>query len=242
MLYVLPWGYLFGPKGQNIILINSFFLLVQPFNIPKIKAYHRIGPHNEIIISIQVGSLLGDGWGEKRFNATRFHIHASAKNIEYIMWQKNLQFEHGYCSEKKPKIMKQIGKNNKIYYSIKIRTWSFSSQNYIYDEFYTTKTKIVPSYNFLFSHLTPLALAIWIMDDGSKDGKGLRISTNYFKKEEVIKLQQIQYNRYKLTSTIRNQKDQYILFFPKKEMKLLYSIVQPYIVPSMLYKFREIIN
>jgi hypothetical protein len=34
---------------------------------------------------------------------------------------------HGYCNGKKLKIIKQIGKNNQIYYSIKIRTWSFSS-------------------------------------------------------------------------------------------------------------------
>ena len=89
------------------------------------------------------------------------------------------------------KILKQIGKNNKIYYSIKIRTWSFSSWNYIYNEFYTLKIKKVPSYEFLITHLTPLALAIWIMDDGSKDGSGLRISTNNFKKEDIFRLQKV---------------------------------------------------
>jgi ubiquinol-cytochrome c reductase cytochrome b subunit len=124
-------------------------------------------------------------------NSTRFHIHASAKNIEYIGWLQKLLSNQGYCNDKKIKLIKQIGKNNKIYYSIKIRTWSFSSWNYIYNEFYSSKIKIVPTYEFLITHLTPLALAIWIMDDGSKDGSGLRISTNCFKKEEILKLQKV---------------------------------------------------
>ena len=223
MLYVLPWG-LFGPKEQNENL---------PFNLPRTKALNRIGPHNENIISIIVGSLLGDGWGEKRIHSTRFHIHASAKNIEYISWLQKILNNHGYCSNKKIKIIK-------IYYSIKIRTWSFSSWNYIYNEFYSSKTKIVPTYEFLITHLTPLALAIWIMDDGSKDGSGLRISTNSFKKEEILRLQKVQLDRYNLSCTIRNQKEQFIIYIPKKEMNLLISIIKPYLVPSMLYKINEL--
>ncbi len=232
MLYVLPWGLLlFGPKEQN----NNI-----PFNLPKTKAFNRIGPHNENILSIIVGSLLGDGWGEKRINSTRFHIHASAKNIEYIGWLQKLLNNQGYCSDKKFKFLKQIGKNNKIYYSIKIRTWSFSSWNYIYDEFYSSKIKIVPSYEFLITHLTPLALAIWIMDDGCKDSSGLRISTNCFKKQDILRLQKVQFDRYNLSCTIRNQKEQFIVYFQKKEMSLLISIIKPYLVPSMLYKINEL--
>ena len=72
------------------------------------------------------------------------------------------------------------------------------------------------------------------MDDGSKDGSGLRISTNSFKKEEILRLQKIQLDRYNLSCTIRNQKEQFIIYFPKKEMNLLISIIKPNLVPSML--------
>jgi hypothetical protein len=43
------------------------------------------------------------------------------------MWIHNILAINGYCNNDKPKINKQIGKNDKIYYSIKIRTWSFTS-------------------------------------------------------------------------------------------------------------------
>jgi ubiquinol-cytochrome c reductase cytochrome b subunit len=113
------------------------------------KSSERIGPHNIDVLSILVGSLLGDGWGEKRSNSTRFHIHCSAKNVEYIMWLHKYLSQKGYCSTVKPKILKQIGENGNIYYSIKIRTWSFTSLNYIYDSFYLDMVKVVPSLEFL---------------------------------------------------------------------------------------------
>jgi hypothetical protein len=42
----------------------------------------------------------------------------------------------------------------------------------------TKKKEIIP--NNLDMYLTPLALAIWFMDDGSKSGKGAKIATNCF--------------------------------------------------------------
>jgi LAGLIDADG DNA endonuclease family len=61
------------------------------------------------------------------------------------MWLHKNIYNLGYCSENKPKLLTQIGKENKKYYSIKFRTWSYSSFNYIYDEFYYNNIKQIPS-------------------------------------------------------------------------------------------------
>ena len=265
MLYVLPWG-LFGPKEQGffnkiishsfkeIYFDNSWSPIYFSFQVPlvcnlnprktkiclfytsKRKAFERIGPHNENILSLIVGSLQGNGLGEKRNNATRFHIYVAAKNVEYIMWFHKIISINGYCNTNKPKIIKILGKSNKIYYSIKFRTWSFSSQNYIYDEFYNSNIKFIPTYEFLLLHLTPLALAIWIMNDGSKDGSGFRISTNCFKKDEIERQQKVLLDRYNLFCKLRHQKELFILYFPLNDMNLLASIIKPSILPCMLYK------
>ena len=225
MQYVLPWG----KNLPNRINLLSTNLEILPFNKSRVKASERIGPHNSIILDIQIGSLLGDGWAEKRIGATRLHIHVSAKNVEYIMWLHKILAIQGYCNPNKPKINKQIGKNNKIYYSIKIRTWSFTSQNYIYEAFYKNRIKIIPSYEFLMDHLTPLALAIWVMDDGSKDGSGIRISTNCFKKEEILILLKVLKDKYDITANLRQQ---FVISIPKKEMVKFHEII----VKSMLGK------
>jgi len=72
MLYVLPWGFLFGPKWLNdnsIFLVSSFSTdelsssVVLAFISSKISALKRIGPHNIDVISVIIGNMLGDGWG-----------------------------------------------------------------------------------------------------------------------------------------------------------------------------------
>ena len=106
MLYVLPWGRLM-PNRIRLFTTNTIIDNL-PFNKSRTKALHRIGPHNSIIIDIQIGSLLGDGWAEKRLGATRLHIHASAKNVEYIMWIHNILALNGYCNNDKPNKPDQI--------------------------------------------------------------------------------------------------------------------------------------
>ena len=137
-------GYFFALKDNDYIFYNNEL----SFILPKILSINRIGPHNKLIFEILTGSLLGDGWGEKRNNSIRFHIHGSNNNIEYLMWLYKSINNLGYCSNIKPKLITHIGKENKKYYSIKFRTWSFISFNFIYDEFYLNNIKHIPSYNF----------------------------------------------------------------------------------------------
>jgi LAGLIDADG DNA endonuclease family len=65
-------------QDYNIYYIISVNLA---FIIPNISAIKRIGPHNEDIISILVGSLLGDGYAERlnhggvRFTFKQSNIH-----------------------------------------------------------------------------------------------------------------------------------------------------------------------
>ena len=235
--YVLPWGELLCPIG-----LNKYSFFISASGLPRMKSSERIGPHNIDVLSILVGSLLGDGWGEKRSNSTRFHIHCSAKNVEYIMWLHKYLSQKGYCSTVKPKILKQIGQSGNIYYSIKIRTWSFTSLNYIYDSFYLDMVKVVPSLEFLNQFCTPLALAIWFMDDGGKHSTGgVLLHTNSFTYKEIQILQEFLLEKYRLKSSYTKKPTLdldrgYIIYILKECLSLFVSIVKPYMVPSMYYK------
>ena len=234
--YVLPWGEFLCPT--DLIPLN----FMCAFYSARIKSFQRIGPHNIDILSIICGSLLGNGCAENRLNSTRFHIHCGAKNIEYIMWLHAYLSKKGYCALKKPAILKQIGKRNKLYYSIKMRTWAFSSFNYIHQMFYQNKIKVVPNLTFLKEFCTPLTLAIWFMDQGGKCNKAdVLFHTNCFLKEEVQILQQFLLEKYKLESTLHKRFPSdsnrgYIIYICKSDLPLFIQIVKPYIVPSMYYK------
>ena len=57
------------------------------------------------------------------------------------------------------------------------------------------------------NYLTPLALAIWIMDDGGWTKYGVRIATNDFKLTEVEFLIKVLKNKFNLDCTIQYLKD-----------------------------------
>jgi hypothetical protein len=69
----------------NNINFNDIILLQTPlfFILPRIKANKRIGPHNIDILSILVGSLLGDGTLYRYKNNFRFRIKDSNKHYLY---------------------------------------------------------------------------------------------------------------------------------------------------------------
>lgn len=214
------------------------------FHTKTLKSYQRIGPHNEDVLSTLVGNLLGDCWGEKRSGSSRFHLHVNSRNVEYLFWLQKFYAERGYCSPEKPKLSKQIAKEGKIYYSYKIRTWSFSSLNWLYDLFYISKStqivkRIPPTIETL---LTPRVLAIWIMDDGVASSAGVRLCTQGFSKEDLELLQQALFSKFGLMTTTHKSGANLVLYVSKKESALLYNLVDPYMHESMRYKLRNAPN
>lgn len=87
-------------------------------------------------------------------------------------------------------------------------------------------------------YLTPLALAIWIMDDGSRVGQGLKWSTNCFSYEDCLRLSNVLLEKFNLRTSVQSAgvPNQYVIYVYKESMPHLRSLVKPYMVPSMLYK------
>ncbi len=218
----------------------------------RISSLKRIGPHNLDILEIIIGSLLGDGSMEISkedldFSSYRFAFSLEKPNGEFLLWLHAEISKLGYCKPNIPQIMCRKGVDGSLRYIFRFRTYSYSSFSWIYESFYTTNTdintgkttrrKIIPT--FLSDYLTPKAIAIWIMDDGTyiKD-RGLRFCTNSFTLNEVKFLGSILDSKYNLSFTIHKTGvvNQYGLYLPKKNLEPLIKIVKPYIHPTMLYK------
>ena len=107
---------------------------------------------------------------------------------------------------------------------------------YIKNDITNNYIKIVPLN--IEEYLTPLALAIWFMDDGSKLGSGVRIATNNFTLKEVQFLCNILYKKYNLTATIHvgGKNKGFVLYIHTKSVPLFSSIVKSYMHPSLYYK------
>lgn len=214
------------------------------FYTARLPALQRIGPHNINIISTLVGNLLGNSCGEFRVNSTRFHMHVKSRNVEYLHWLHKFYAERGYCSPEKPKVSKQIGKGGKIYHCYKWRTWSFSSLNWLYNEFYgicPINNKIIKQVPLSIEKLlTAQALAIWIMNDGSVSSAGVLISTEGFSFHDVSRLHLIIRKNFNLLTIIQHHGKNFRLYLPKSESLKLSYIVKPYMIPSMYYNLKNI--
>ena len=214
--------------------------------MPRFNPLKRIGPHNYDILSILIGSLLGDGSMEKSVNGSRFVFYQAKVNEEYLLCLHNIISKLGYAKKENPKLYSRKGSTlvgiDEIRYYIRFRTFTYSSFDWIYDSFYPKGTrKVVP--NFIDLYLSPLALAIWMMDDGTSfKNKGFKFSTNSFTLKEIQYLALILKNKYNLDSSIHKSGliNQYNIYIPKSSFKDLIKIVHPHFHPSMYYKIQNI--
>lgn len=245
----------FPYEYKNIYLLNAFyststfkelsynynFLNKSDLNIEKkfrLRANKRIGPHNKEILSIIYGSLLGDGYAERRIkgNGTRISFYQESSHMSYLIWLHSLISELGYCNNVIPKITTRLGNKGKIRKIIRFNTWTYSSFNWIHDFWYVDGIKVIPKN--INEYLNPLALAIWISDDGSKVNKGIKLCTNSYTYSECLFLTEVLYKNFNLKSSIQSSgiKNQYIIYIWKESMDNLRDIILPYVHSSMKYK------
>lgn len=80
------------------------------------------------------------------------------------------------------------------------------------------------------------------MDDGSRLGSGLKLSTNSFTFEDTTRLALVLNKLYGLKSSVQSAGylNQYVIYIWSESMNKLRQLVKPYIVSSMLYKLGDI--
>lgn len=188
---------------------------------------------------ILFGILLGDG--NLRIDFKNKSKNASGK-IEHCQKQLKLlelkkELFGNLCSDIK-EISRLDKRTNKNYYSCYFRFKTNPALNDYYYMFYKNKVKIVPENLKL---LTPLAIAIWFMDDGIKATKGgYYFSTNSFTKKDTERLSNELKIRYNLKNSLHNKgKEQYMIYIHKSSANDFEKLIENYIIPEMSYKFHS---
>lgn len=233
---------------KNKLNINLLSHSKRSFYSSSLRSHERIGPMNREVQDVLVGSLLGDGFAEKRGPSTRILLKQSAQKINYIKHLHKILSRNGICSLETPKCYRRVGKNSRISYDSKFSTYSFCHFNHLHEAFYGLLEgkhhKKVP--NNISDLVTERVLAHWIMDDGSlynfqsKQG-GLKISTESFSFDHVVMLQNMCKQNFGLITTIHKHRmldktQKPVIYFPKQEVLKLSPMVRPYFEESMLYK------
>lgn len=177
---------------------------------------------------------------ERDGNGSRLCFYQAGDHIEYILWLHNTLLKHGYCKKDKPKIQTRM-LQGKLNYYCRFRTFTFSSFNWIHESFYYKGKKVIPTW--VAEYISPIALAIWIMDDGGWiNNRGLKLATNCFTLKEIKFLVSILEEKYGLSLAIHSagKIGQNYIYIPKKNLPILIPLVLPHIHPYFLYKLNKI--
>ena len=178
---------------------------------------------NTLQFDLVIGSLLGDGYLMKTTCGYSFRVNHGLSQIPYVDWKYEILASF---VQTKPK------RCGKCYY---FRTISHPAFVDLRTKFYKGQNKIA-AIDLLKERLNPFMVAVWIMDDGSKDGRQLRINSQSFSKDDNIILQELLRAKLGIDTSLNRDKERFRLRVQSKSMDRLLRLIRPYIIPSMLYK------
>lgn len=182
-----------------------------------------MGSLSKIQKQLILGCVLGDGYMRKKTNA-HLQITHSIKQKEYVDWKyqilKNLV-------KGTPKVYK--GNAGRVGY--RFFTKNLPQITYFYNRFYQNGKKIVPK----DIKISPLTLAVWYMDDGSKSRHAGYINCQQF--DSVSQKNMLNaLNNLNLKVSFNKDKIYTRIYISSLSMPLLVHLIKPFIVPSMRYK------
>jgi hypothetical protein len=236
--------------GESIKKISKWYELSPPAIARLLKSQNREAipsnrkydilrqtPINSIQKQIIVGGLLGDGCLYKDTKNSNFKY-----SFGHCLAQE--QYFHWKVAMLDPFINTFHKSVDKRENSIMLQTATITHQGLnkfgemFYDE---NRIKYVPDNLDMF--LTPIALAIWIMDDGNLNmGVNMRIQSQGFTEKDNYKLRDYLYRCFGLSSKVMiyrykdNEKKYYILTLNKENTQKLSDIIRPYVVDCLKYK------
>jgi ubiquinol-cytochrome c reductase cytochrome b subunit len=191
---------------------------------------------------ILIGSLLGDGCLRIMGNGVSpaFSVSHSEKQKDYVLWK---------YEKLKRWVKTPPWREERVYHKDRSRktiSWRFQTLSDrvfsdLYNSFYQNGKKIIPENITSLLENAPLALAVWVMDDGNKNHQAVFLNTQSFSLEEQKRLSQILKYIYGFNVTVNshsrsNGVELFRIRIDTESTKRLKSIVKDYILPQFHYK------
>lgn len=199
-------------------------------NFKSIKEAFFISNEQQAVL---IGTLLGDGTLAKRGNEYRLHIKHSFTQHFYVEYKRSM---FSSITSMPIRTFNQQVKS-KIYSFSEFVTLTHPEFSKIHFLFYPNgKKTITPEVCDLIVH--PLTLATWFMDDGTHEYAGASLSTHCFSLSEIIMLQNVLLNNFKLPTLHRRNKKGWVIYIRKQHLPILRNCINDYLLPQFQYKLQ----
>lgn len=178
---------------------------------------------SEVQHSVLLGTLLGDGAMRCKKNALLEINHCAAQK-SYVDWKFDV-FRSLVSTE--PKLRRTNGRRE----AYRFTTRSLAELTPYYRAFYTDSRKRVPDVQ-----VTPLALAVWFMDDGCKSHRAAYFNTQQFDLESQSRMLEILTAQFGIRATLNRDKQYFRVRVAVDSIARLRDLIWPHLLPEMRYK------
>jgi recombination protein RecA len=183
-----------------------------------------VGSLTEVQHSVVVGSLLGDGAMRCKANALLEINHCFEQRI-YVDWK----YRHLIDLVGTPP-KARTGNGSRIAY--RFTTLSRSELTPYYASFCGSGgVKSIPELE-----LTPLALAVWFMDDGSKSHRAVYLNTQQFDVSSQERLKELLLSQFGIRVTLNRDKIYHRLRMAVESVSRFRSLIEPHLLKEFAYK------
>jgi LAGLIDADG DNA endonuclease family len=186
---------------------------------------NTVGSLSELQHSIVIGTLLGDGAMRCKTNAL-LEINHSVHQQTYVDWK------FGHLAELVSTPPKQrAGNGGRTAYRFVTR--SLPELTPYYRLFYSAGRKVAPEVV-----LTPQALAVWMMDDGSRSRRALYLNTQQFDAASQQRLLRLLEEQWGIAGTLNRDKSYYRIRLSVGGTARFTELVFPHVLPESKYNSR----
>lgn len=182
--------------------------------------------------AIVVGTLLGDGCLEKNGNHVRLKVDHGAQQKAYVEWKFQ---ELANAAASPPKRLEFFDRRtSKTYTHWRFATKSVQTFDSFWETFYVAGRKRIPT-NISELLISPLALAVWYMDDGyrRRDCRSLHLNTQGYTEEGQNMLQECLLRNFGVSTKIHWAGKYSKLYISSDQSERFCETIKPHVIPSM---------
>jgi hypothetical protein len=186
-----------------------------------------VGSLTEVQHSVIIGTLLGDGAMRCKTNAL-LEVNHSAAQASYVDWKYRQLAE---LVATPPKV--RNGNGNRVAYRFVTRSLPILTP--YFRLFYETGKKRVPEVE-----LSPLALAVWFMDDGCRSRNAVYLNTQQFDWPSQRVLLRLLAEQWGIDATLNRDKTYHRVRISVSGTVRLASVIEPHLLPELRYKLPQV--
>jgi hypothetical protein len=188
---------------------------------------NAVGSLSEVQRQIILGCLLGDGTMRCKTNAL-LEINHSSQQRSYVDWK------YSHLAElvgTPPRVRR--GNGDRIAYRFVTR--SLPELTPYFALFYGSGKKRIPDIE-----LTPLTMAVWLMDDGCRSRNAVYLNTQQYDETSQRTLLRLLRDQWEIDAALNRDKSYYRVRVSVEGTRKFASLVESYLLPELKYKLPQV--